>query len=194
VSRATPWHSRPVRGRQDGVVDLPVFVIDGGDVDVFPSAAEAEGHAEVYDIGGLLFIDADGRLLRASADGYRVRLMPTDEDRLDELRSRIEGFLLHTRPPLDPALAQDPAAAAAALLRRKVRRGPGIHRQVATEAEALEIAKQECVLRGLTWRDPMVRRGWRWWRIWTPGGQRGGNAIVYVARRDGTTKVRYYDR
>jgi hypothetical protein len=66
--------------------------------------------------------------------------------------------------------------------------------EVTTADEALRIAEDECVRRGFVWRDPTVKRGWRYWRVSTPGGQRGGNSVIYVARRDGTTKVRHFTR
>jgi hypothetical protein len=66
--------------------------------------------------------------------------------------------------------------------------------RVTTEEEALCIAQDECVRLGLPWRDPIVKRGWRWWRVCTPGGQRGGNAVVFIARKDGATRVRKYNR
>lgn len=65
---------------------------------------------------------------------------------------------------------------------------------VATEEEALRIAREECERRGLTWRHPTVKRGWRRWTVMTPGGQRGGNAVIFVSRRDGATRVRFYNR
>lgn len=65
---------------------------------------------------------------------------------------------------------------------------------VTTADEALRIAEEECVRRSLPWSDPHVRRGWRSWKVWTPAGQKGGNAIVYVSKRDGSTKVRHFDR
>jgi hypothetical protein len=66
--------------------------------------------------------------------------------------------------------------------------------RVTTEEEALRIAQDECVRLGLPWRDPTVKRGWRRWRVYTPSGRRGGNAVVYIARKDGASRVRKYDR
>jgi hypothetical protein len=66
--------------------------------------------------------------------------------------------------------------------------------RVTTEAEALRLAQHECERLDLRWGEPTVKRGWRWWRIHTPGSRRGGNAVVYVSRKDGSTKVRRYAR
>jgi hypothetical protein len=66
--------------------------------------------------------------------------------------------------------------------------------RVTTEQEALRIAQSDCIRLSLPWRDPIVKRGWRWWRVYTSGGQRGGNAVVFIARKDGASRVRKYDR
>ena len=66
--------------------------------------------------------------------------------------------------------------------------------RVESETDALRIAQEACARRGLTWRDPAIKRGWFRWQILNPSGQRGGNAVVYVRRKDGLTKVRFYDR
>jgi len=65
---------------------------------------------------------------------------------------------------------------------------------VKTHAEALRIAEAECASRGLRWHEPQVKRGWHCWRVSTPGGQRGGNAVVSIGRRDGVIRVRRYNR
>jgi hypothetical protein len=66
--------------------------------------------------------------------------------------------------------------------------------EVTTQDAALRIAEAQCTRRGFEWRDPTIERGWRWWRVATPGGQRGGNTVVLVSRRTGTAKVRHYTR
>ena len=66
--------------------------------------------------------------------------------------------------------------------------------RVESEAEALRIAEEACVQRDLPWRDPAIKKGWFRWQILAPSGQRGGNAVVYVRRKDGLTKVRFYNR
>jgi hypothetical protein len=66
--------------------------------------------------------------------------------------------------------------------------------RVDSEMEALRMAQEACVRQGLPWRDPAIKKGWRRWQILTPSGQRGGNAVVYVRRKDGLTKVRSYER
>jgi hypothetical protein len=100
-------------------VDLPVLVLDGGDVSVFASIADAAGGAEVYDIDTLRYIDADGIVLHATADGYQVRLAPTAERQAEELRARLEAFLGDPRVGMDPALASDPRRVAALLTDRQ---------------------------------------------------------------------------
>lgn len=66
--------------------------------------------------------------------------------------------------------------------------------RVETETGALRIAEEECARRGLTWHDPAIKKGWFRWRILTPSGQRGGNAVLHVRRKDGLTKVKVYNR
>jgi hypothetical protein len=65
---------------------------------------------------------------------------------------------------------------------------------VRTDAEALDAARRECERLDIPWQDPIIKRGWRWWRVSTPGGQRGGNTVVLVSRKDGSTRVRRYAR
>jgi hypothetical protein len=63
------------------------------------------------------------------------------------------------------------------------------------EAEVLRIAQQALADRGLPWREPhTLRKGWRRWMVSSPSNIRGGNATVFVHRRTGEAKVRYYDR
>lgn len=100
-------------------MDSPIFLIDGGDVVAFPSIADAEGGSEIYDIEGYQYFDAEGTVLDATADGYRVRLVPTAERRLDELRGRLDAYLRHPRVGIDPALANDPRRVAALLIGRQ---------------------------------------------------------------------------
>ena len=106
-------------GCHNRLMDSPVFVFDGGDVSVFASMADAAGGTEVYDIDTLRYIDADGTVLHATADGYEVRLTPTAERRPDELRARLEAFLEHPRVGMDPGLAADPQRVATLLADRQ---------------------------------------------------------------------------
>jgi hypothetical protein len=66
--------------------------------------------------------------------------------------------------------------------------------EVTTEADALRVAEAECVRLHLSWDRPKVIRGWRRWRVYTPGRRRGGNTVVYVSRKNGTVRVRRYER
>lgn len=108
-----------VVGCHNRFVDLPVFVFDGGDVSVFASISDAAGGTEVYDLDTLRYLDADGIVLRATADGYQVRLAPTEERHPEELRARLETFLGNPRVGLDPALAADPRGVATLLAGRQ---------------------------------------------------------------------------
>jgi hypothetical protein len=62
------------------------------------------------------FFAVDGTVLRASAEGYEVRLEPTDEKDLERLKSGLRTFLSSPRVRMDPALADDPARAAEVLV------------------------------------------------------------------------------
>ena len=96
----------------------PIFIFDTGgiDLDVQPDIASAEGCVEVRDIDELTFIAVDGTILRARAEGYKVRLEPTDSKNSVELRSRLRAYLSHPSVGMDRALADDPAQAADAVV------------------------------------------------------------------------------
>lgn len=85
----------------------------------YTSVASAESHAEVFDLGDLVFFTDDGTVLSAEAEGYAVRLTATDERRPDELRKRLRSYLLDPLVGLDPDLAGDPMVAAQAILDRQ---------------------------------------------------------------------------
>jgi hypothetical protein len=116
---------RPGGWEHGGVTFGPIFTFDvnGIDLDVQPDIASAEGHVEVYDIGELRFLGVDGTILKATAEGYKVRLEPTDSKDPRELRSRLVAYLSHPSVGMDPALADDPARAAEALSARPRRIG-----------------------------------------------------------------------
>ena len=64
-----------------------------------------------------------------------------------------------------------------------------------SEAEAVRIAEEACVERGIAWREPYrVKRGWRSWSVRMPSNMRGGNAVIAVSRKTGQAKVRFYAR
>lgn len=64
-----------------------------------------------------------------------------------------------------------------------------------SETQVVRIAQDALSERALPWREPYsVKKGWRWWRVMTPSDRRGGNSVIYVHRRTGEAKVRYYDR
>jgi len=64
-----------------------------------------------------------------------------------------------------------------------------------SELEAVRIAQEACANRGIVWREPYsVSKRWRTWQVLMPSNQRGGNAVIYISRKDGSAKVRFYDR
>jgi len=64
-----------------------------------------------------------------------------------------------------------------------------------TEVAVVEVARAACAERGIPWREPYrAKKGWRNWTVRMPSDVRGGNAIIYVAKRTGTAKIRYYPR
>jgi hypothetical protein len=93
-----------------------VFVFDGNDVSAYPTIEAAAAASEVYDLKVLTYFTDDGTVLRATAEGYQVRLTPTTERRPDELRDRLRTHLQHPAVGLDPGLAEDPVSAAQALV------------------------------------------------------------------------------
>lgn len=95
-----------------------VFIFEGSDVSVHTSLAAAAGHVEAIDVndGVFDFFTDDGTVLAAVTLGQQVTLLETDERRPQELRDRLRQYLSHPRLLLDPTLAQDPVAAAQAIL------------------------------------------------------------------------------
>lgn len=64
-----------------------------------------------------------------------------------------------------------------------------------SESQAVEIAKQACAERGIRRHEPYrAKRGWLRWTVMMPSNVRGGNAVIYVSKKDGQAKVRYYER
>jgi hypothetical protein len=64
-----------------------------------------------------------------------------------------------------------------------------------TAREVVEIAKVACAERKIDWREPYtVKRGWRNWTVLMPSNVRGGNAVIYVSKKTGQPKVRFYNR
>jgi len=64
-----------------------------------------------------------------------------------------------------------------------------------SEPEAVRIAWEECARHSIPWREPYsVRKRWRSWRVQAPSDRRGGHAVIYVSRKHGSAKVRYYAR
>jgi hypothetical protein len=96
----------------------PVFLFEGNDVMAFRSRAKAEAYSEVFDIGDYVFMDAQATVVGAAADGYRVRLSPTEKREPDELRARLRAYFSNERVRLDLSLADHPSSAAAVLLGR----------------------------------------------------------------------------
>ena len=97
-------------------MDRAVFVFSD-DLAVFPSLASAEGGTEVFDLSESRYLDEEGTVISAAADGYRVRLTLTTERRSEELRERLHIYL--ERSGLNPGLADDPSAAARVLMERQ---------------------------------------------------------------------------
>ena len=64
-----------------------------------------------------------------------------------------------------------------------------------SESKAVEIAKRACAARGIPWREPYrAKKGWLRWTVFTPSEVRGGNAVIYISKKDGRAKVRHYER
>ncbi len=71
---------------------------------------------------------------------------------------------------------------------------PSPDREVSEEA-AVRIAQEECLRRGIPWREPFTcKKGWRTWEVRMPSNQRGGNATILVSRTTGEVKIRHYAR
>jgi hypothetical protein len=58
-----------------------------------------------------------------------------------------------------------------------------------SEPEAVRIAQEECARRGIPWREPYsVRKRWPTWQVDAPSDRRGGNAVIYVSRKHGSSR------
>ena len=73
----------------------------------------------MFDLKDLVFFTDDGTVLSAEAEGYTVHLSATGDRRPDELRARLLTYLGHPEVGLNPDLANDPAAAARAMVQRQ---------------------------------------------------------------------------
>jgi hypothetical protein len=94
-----------------------VFLFEGDSLqDVFPTVTAAEEGTEIYDIDVHTYLGEDGTVLAASAEGYEVRLPQTGERSLNELRRLLRLHFESDLSGFEPALAEDPLAAAQALL------------------------------------------------------------------------------
>jgi hypothetical protein len=98
-----------------------MFVIDGGGVIAFASVADAEDGTELHDIEECQYFGVDGRIFKAAADRYRVRLTPTTERRPDDLQARLDAYPRHPRLEMYPALAGEPRRLATVLIDRQRR-------------------------------------------------------------------------
>jgi hypothetical protein len=88
-------------------VESPILVIDGGELIVFRSVADAEGGTEGYDIEGYRYLDTEGTVLELPlmATASARRLVP-----LVDRRSCVPGSMptaasaggRGSRPPNDP--------------------------------------------------------------------------------------------
>jgi hypothetical protein len=105
-------------GWQDGVVVRAVFIFEGNDLSVLPSVERAAGHVEAIDVdnGEFDFFADDGTVLIGTTHDRQVMLRATDDRRPEELRERLRRYLSHPKVAMDPALADDPIAAAQAIL------------------------------------------------------------------------------
>jgi hypothetical protein len=93
---------------------------------VQPSPGAAARAVDPIDVdhGEVDFLAADGTVLVPAGAGHELVLRRSDQRRPDELRRRLRLYLSETRLDLDPALADDPAAAAHAILLAGRRRQP----------------------------------------------------------------------
>jgi hypothetical protein len=78
-------------------VAAPVVIVEGWDVSLFESVAEAESYLEPVDVSdGVYFgFDAEGRLSRIETDGVRVRIRTAEKEpiHVEELEDLLRGFL-----------------------------------------------------------------------------------------------------
>ncbi|HEV8044371.1 MAG TPA: hypothetical protein VGP38_04265, partial [Rubrobacter sp.] len=78
-------------------VAAPVVIVEGWDVSLFESVAEAESYLEPVDVSdGVYFgFGAEGRLSRIETDGVRVRIRTAEKEpiHVEELEDLLRGFL-----------------------------------------------------------------------------------------------------
>ena len=64
-----------------------------------------------------------------------------------------------------------------------------------SETTAIRIAQEECLRKGIEWREPYaVRKRWRSWEVRMPSDRRGGNATIRISRTSGQVKIRFFPR
>jgi hypothetical protein len=104
---------------------MAIYAFEGPTVlYVHPSATAAERYFEAIDVENdeYVFFGDDGTAIHPSVRDGRVVLTPTEENRVEELRRRLQAYLRQDSVAMDPALADDTAGLAVFLLERE--RGP----------------------------------------------------------------------
>jgi hypothetical protein len=89
---------------------VPVFVMEGHDIVLYPSAEEAADSVEGFDAFDLEYFGTDGTVYTATVEGPAwgpVTLHPA-ENRLDELVARLRAEASSRRLPLPEGLPDDP--------------------------------------------------------------------------------------
>lgn len=113
------------RSHTDAMVRA-VFVFEGNDLSVHPSVERAAGSVEAIDVdnGEFKFFADDGMVLSGTTQDEQITLRETDDRRPADLRDRLHQYLSDPRVGLDPALAENPVAAAQAILDKEWERRP----------------------------------------------------------------------
>ncbi len=109
-----------------GAMVRAVFVFEGDDLSVYPSVESAASCVEAngVDNGEFDFFAEDGVVLSGVTHNEQVTLQETNDRRLADLRDRLRRYLVDPQVGLDPALADNPVAAAQAILDREWERRP----------------------------------------------------------------------
>jgi hypothetical protein len=103
----------------DALSKVPVFVIDGHDIDLYPDAERAAREIEGYDAQTLDYVGADGIVYKATVDGLEwgpVTLHRTRENRLGDLIQLLRSEAAARGLSLPPDVPDDPHAIWTALL------------------------------------------------------------------------------
>ncbi len=92
-------------------ITLPIFVVEGNDVMIFPSIEDIQIQLEPIHIKDNIHIsyDAEGRLLKLVTDGRDINILPAEEDpsHAAELEGLLRNYLIAINEPMAKEITCD---------------------------------------------------------------------------------------